>query len=51
MPYKHFILDIQALGCWKGCPVFGWRSQLWMNVANFGKGLQLNCQYVTMWKG
>ena len=35
MPYKHFILDIQALGCWKGCLAFGWRSQFWVNVANF----------------
>src|SRR5713101_3936776 len=35
MPYKHFILDIQALGCWKGCLAFGWRSQFWVEVANF----------------
>ncbi len=35
MPYKHFILDIQALGCWKGCLAFGWRSQFWVDIANF----------------
>jgi hypothetical protein len=35
MPYKHFILDIQALECWKGCLAFGWRSQFWVDVANF----------------
>jgi hypothetical protein len=35
MPYKHFILDIQALGCWKGCLAFGWGSQFWVEVANF----------------